>query len=239
MKNTTKIFGLLGGVLTCFVSWFLMSSDQIDGNFVANTTVDIADFYAFEGQSADHTVFVVNLQGPLSIGAVSQEAEFDPEVLIEFNIDNTGDFKEDLVIQAIRRDSLMYFFGPVAITQQEQGLSHQVQVAALSGQVQISTMDSVYISEDNDLRLFAGPRRDPFFFDQARFNQIREGIAAPEGFSSPAEAQDYFAQSNVLSVVIEVPNELLGDAPPHIGNSNGLQDLPNAYNVWVSTKRKQ
>lgn len=239
MKNKTKIYLYSGSLLGCLVAFLLMSSDQIDGNFVANTTVDIADFYAFEGQSPDHTVLVVTLQGPLSIGSVTEQAGFDPEVLIEFNIDNTGDFKEDVVIQAMRRDSVMYFFGPVVIDQEHQGLVREVQVEALSGQVQISTLDSLYISEDSALRLFAGPRRDPFFFDQNRFNAMRNGTLAPEGFSSAAEAQDYFAQSNVLAVVVEVPNDLLGTAPAHAGTSYGLENLPNAYNIWVSTKRKQ
>ncbi len=36
---------------------------------------------------------------------------FEEDVLIEFNIDNTGDNVEDLVIQAIPRNGKMYFFG--------------------------------------------------------------------------------------------------------------------------------
>jgi hypothetical protein len=38
-------------------------------------------------------------------------AAFNENVMIEINIDNTGDNVEDLVIQAIKKDDKMYFFG--------------------------------------------------------------------------------------------------------------------------------
>jgi hypothetical protein len=41
-------------------------------------------------------------------------AAFNENVMIEINIDNTGDNVEDLVIQAIKKDDKMYFFGPYA-----------------------------------------------------------------------------------------------------------------------------
>ena len=75
--------------------------------------------------------------------------------------------------------------------------------------------------------------RTPFFFDQNRFNSMRNGTLAPEGFSSAAEAQDYFAQSNVLAVVVEVPNDLLGTAPAHAGTSYGLENLPKNQPVLI------
>jgi hypothetical protein len=49
-------------------------------------------------------------------------AAFNENVMIEINIDNTGDNVEDLVIQAIKR--MIRFFGPYA---QEQ-LEHLVQL---------------------------------------------------------------------------------------------------------------
>ena len=87
---------------------------------------------------------------------------------------------------------------------------------------------------------FAGPRRDPFYFDMNRFINIKSGNAAPEGFFTPEESSDFFLELNTLAIVIEVPNSLLGDAPTHVLESQGyLNDLPEAYNVWVTTKRKQ
>ena len=111
MKKT-KLFAIMGGFSLLMLSFIFMSLDHIDATNVAGTTSDIADFYAFEGDNPDNTVFVVTIQGILAPGVVTENASFDEDVLIEFNIDNTGDFVEDLVIQAIKRGDSIYFFGP-------------------------------------------------------------------------------------------------------------------------------
>jgi hypothetical protein len=234
----SKIYTLIT-ILSLGALWLLLSSsEQGDGPSVAYTSADIADFYAFRGAQADETVFVVTLQSPLSPGTVSEEARFDPEVLVEFNIDNDGDFKEDLVIQAIARDSVMYFFGPSTVSPEQQGLTSEINVDDLMGSVSLSSLDETYVAQIDSISLFAGPRRDPFFFDQERFTQIQNGSLAPEGFNTGSEASDAFAQTNVLTIALSLPTVLLGDAPEHVLNEYGDFNLPNAYNVWVSTKRK-
>ena len=108
MKN----FKLLLSVsLVAISGYFLLSADHIDAPAVQGTSSDITDFYAFQGSNTNNLVFAANLQGLLS-PANTADAAFDENVLIEFNIDNTGDNVEDLVIQAIPRDGKMYFFGP-------------------------------------------------------------------------------------------------------------------------------
>lgn len=238
MKKT-KFYALLGGAGMALAVITLIASDHIDSPSVANTSVDIADFYAFEGDDPNNTVFVATMQGPLIPGDVTMNARFDEDVVVEFNIDNTGDFIEDLVIQAIRRDSIMYFFGPSVVDPAEAGLQSEIYVDDLSGQVGVSSMDeTLTATNDAGMTFFAGPRRDAFYFDFNQFNQVVSGAAAPEGFLPPGEASDFFDNLNVLAIVVEVPNALLGNAPPHIGGSVGVDGLPNAYNVWVTTKRK-
>lgn len=248
MMKKTKIITAIGGLSFAALSVFLIAADHIDAPAVAGTKVDIADLYAFEGDNPNSTVFVATIQGPLEPGTVTENAVFDKDVLIEFNIDNTGDFKEDLVIQAIRRDSIvndsttikqMYFFGPVEVEQGDTGLSSTVYVNDGKGQVEISSTDETIISTSNGMTFFAGPRRDYFYFDFNRFNEVVGGTAAPEGFFPPGVASDFFESLNVLAIVVEVPNSLLGEAPDHIGGAVGLNGLPKAYNVWVSAKRKQ
>jgi len=238
MKKT-RIYALMGGATLSLLSLLLISADHVDSPSVANTSSDISDFYAFEGENPDNTVFIVTLQGPLLSGVVTENARFDEDVLVEFNIDNSGDFVEDLVIQAIRRDSIMYFFGPVAVNAEDTGLESQIYVGDFAGEVEISKTDETIIAEANGLRFFAGPRRDPFYFDRNRYEQIVSGEVLPEGFLPEGEASDFYADKNVLTIAVEVPNVSLGTAPAHIGNSSGLNGLPNAYNVWVTTKRKQ
>jgi hypothetical protein len=63
-------------------------------------------------------------------------AAFNENVMIEINIDNTGDNVEDLVIQAIKKDDKMYFFGPYAPG--TTGTSSTIKTSAASGSVAIS-----------------------------------------------------------------------------------------------------
>jgi len=238
MKKT-KIFVAIGALSLTALSVFLIAADHIDSPSVAGTKVDIADLYAFEGDNPNNTVFVATLQGPLQPGQVTQNAVFDEDVMIEFNIDNTGDFKEDLVIQAVRRDSIMYFFGPAEVDSQDTGLTSNVYVNEGSGQVEISEVGETITATNNGMTFFAGPRRDYFYFDFNRFNEVASGSAAPDGFFPAGTASDFFENLNVLAIVVEVPNALLGDAPDHVGGLVGINGLPRAYNVWVSAKRKQ
>ena len=236
MKKT-KLFVAIGGIGLAMLSVFLIAADHIDAPDIVGTTTDIADFYAFEGDDPNKTVFIATLQGLLTPGTVTDNAQFDEDVLVEFNIDNTGDFVEDLVIQAIKRGDSMYFFGPVAPT--ETGLSSVVETSIGQNSVKISTSEDVQTSSNDGMTFFAGPRRDAFYFDFNRFNQVASGSVAPEGFLPPGEAQDFFVDLNVLAIVVEVPNSMLGSAPPHVGGTVGINGLPPAYNVWISAKRKQ
>ncbi|MGJ8667239.1 MAG: DUF4331 family protein [Patiriisocius sp.] len=234
-----QIIAALGGIGIAVCAVFLLSADHIDAPEVAGTKSDIADFFAFEGDNPNNTVFIATVQGPLASGQQTTNAVFDEDVVIEFNIDNTGDFVEDLVIQAIKRGDSMYFFGPAAPA--ETGLESTINTFAARTAVKISTGEEVEVTTDNSLKVYAGPRRDPFYFDFNRFNLVVSGQVAPEGFLPPGEASDFFQDLNVLSVAVEVPNSMLGTAPVHVAVAAELLppgSLPNAYNVWVSTKRR-
>ena len=232
-----KLFAAIAGAGLAVLCAVFVAADHIDAPAVAGTTTDIADLYAFEGDNPNNTVLIATVQGPLAPGNVTENATFDEDVMIEFNIDNTGDFIEDLVIQAVKRGDSMYFFGPAQPVQT--GLSTEVAVFAERTAVKISTTDDVQTASNNGMSFFAGPRRDAFYFDFNRFNEVVSGAAAPEGFLPPGEASDFFAGLNVLAIAVEVPNSMLGTAPAHVGGAVGINNLPPAYNVWVSAKRKQ
>jgi len=239
MMKKTKIIATLGSFGIIALSAFLLAADHVDAPDVVGTSTDIADLYAFEGSNPDNTVFIATVQGVLEPGTITGNAVFDEDVLIEFNIDNTGDFVEDLVIQVIKRNDDMYFFGPAQVGSSETGLSSSIYTSSLQNSVEISDVDEQIVSTNDGMSFFAGPRRDAFFFDFNRFNSVVSGSVAPEGFLSPATASDFFEQLNTLAIVVEVPNSMLGDAPAHVGGAVGIDGLPPAYNVWVSAKRKQ
>src|SRR5450755_817817 len=92
------------------IGGFLLASDHIDAPAVKNQTTDITDLYVFNGADTNNLVFVANTQGFLT-PASSATAAFDPNTLIQLNIDNNGDNVEDLVIQAIYANGKMNFYG--------------------------------------------------------------------------------------------------------------------------------
>ena len=197
----------------------LTSADHIDAPDVSSTSSDLGDFYAFQSPvNNDNMVFVTTLQGLMS-PAMTEAATFDENVLTEINIDNNGDYVEDLVIQLIPKDGKMYAFGPYrpSITGKQSTIDKNAQMI----EVDITPYgQNAIMSSQGNMRLFAGPRDDPFFFDIGRFNQILAGDAT--GFSDPGT--DTFAGTNVLSIVVEVPKTSLG------GN--------DMINTWVVTKSR-
>lgn len=225
-----KKIALWSSIAVCAVAGIIIAADHVDAPAVEGTSSDIADFYAFEGNNLDATTFIVTLP------ASSASSEFDENVLIEINIDNTGaegtppGVTEDLVIQALRQGDRMYFFGPYAPGQT--GLNSTIDTNQLSASVEIGQQATV-----GGVSYFAGQRQDAFFFDFDQFNDVVMNAPA-EGFGTTGN--NFFAPLNVNAIVIEVPNSMLGTAPPHIVDQllGATTGLPAAYNVWVETKRR-
>ncbi len=216
MKKTKMILGLS---LVAISGLILVAADHVDAPSVTGNAADITDLYAFQGQDPNNLVFAVNTQGLLSPNATGA-AKFNENMMIEINIDNTGDNVEDLVIQAINRDGKMYFFGPYAPA--AKGTTSTIKTSEASGDVMISSYgQTAIITEKGGMKFFAGPRDDPFFFDLGQFQAILGGTAT--GFKNPGT--DTFKGTNVLAVVVEVPKAKLGTAAK--------------LNVWAETKKKQ
>ena len=85
--------------------------------------------------------------------------------------------------------------------------------------------------------MFAGVREDPFFFDLTQFYNIipdrNKGSTAasclpgvgngscPTGFNSALTATDFFSNSNVLSIVVEMPKAVLSQSQGASGSVVG------------------
>lgn len=226
MKKTKMYLGLSALVVAGIV---LIAADHIDAPSTTGQTADVTDFFAFEPtEGSDNTVFVVDLQ--TNVLPDLAYGEFDENVLTEINIDTNNDLVEDLVIQAIPRDGRMYFFGPVAPAQT--GLNSTVMTDLPLGDVTISGAAAVTETTADGVKLFAGPRQDPFFFDFFQFNAVIGGMA-PGGFKPAGEAEDTFDGANTLSIVVELPNSMLGSTSGT--NALGLE----VYKTWVTTNVKQ
>lgn len=224
-----RIFTVIGSLAMMALAVLLMSGDHNDGPATSGTSSDIADFYAFQAADPNYLVLAMNLQGLIPPGTPTEQAAFDENVLMEFNIDVDNDLKEDLVIQAIKRGDSMHFFGPFSTS--ETNLISTINTS-IKHSVKISTSEEIHIHEIDGMKFFAGPREDPFFFDRRRFDSYMAGSAAT-GFNNPGT--DTYAGTNVLSIVVELPKALLGTP---VANVNPFAPGDPTYNMWVETKRK-
>ena len=222
MKKKLLTLSLFSAAL---IGGIIYAADHIDAPAVTGTNSgslgnDITDIYAFQSP-ADNSkmVFVINSQGLLTPSA-SSTASFSSNIMYEINIDNTGDNVEDLVIQFLVQNGKVRAYGPVA-----PGIIGTTSTVKTNGPVTETNVTAygsapVIGTNTNGIRIFAGPRDDPFFFDLARFKEIIAGTQT--SFRNPG--MDAFAGTNVMSLIVEVPKTLLGSA--------------STINVWGETKMK-
>jgi hypothetical protein len=195
-----------------------LGSDHQDSPEVElNPAMDMTDFYAFPSKTSGNIVLAMDSWAFLT-PAETPSTSFDPNLLYQFKIDNTGDAKEDLVIQ---------------VTFQGTGASQTVQVRGpiappVAGAMQnvVSTSAPLVsgkvntVLSANGMQVFAGPRSDPFFIDLEQFFRIlpdRKPVTGPlaelpdtataSGFRNPGV--DYVAGHNVMAIVIELPVAML------------------------------
>lgn len=220
---------------------YLIAADHIDAPAVGSLSTgssvqDITDYYAFESPAnPDNYVFVCNVLGLTAPGSTG-DATFNENVMYEFNIDNNGDNVEDLVIQAIFRDGKVIAFGPVAPA--ATGLNSSIQNNGTRAEAMVTAYGSeAQVGESSGIKIFAGPRDDPFFMDFFKFVDIVNGVGANLGLevAEPANGSAYatsfddpgtdtFTGTNVLSVVVEVPKSMLGSG--------------TTFSSWVESKNR-
>ena len=219
LRFTPKTIGLTCLAIGASAVSYLIAADHIDAPAVSGTGSDITDFYAFQSpENANNMVFVVNVQGLLAPSA-SAAASFDEEVMVEINIDNsaTKDNLEDLVIQATFDGGKVKIHGPSAPI--DKGITSTL-LTTIAVEASVTTYGgTAAVGESNGIKVFAGPRDDPFFFDLNQFKAIIGGTAT--GFNNPGT--DTFAGTNVLSIVVEVPKSMLGSG---------------SINAWATSNRK-
>jgi hypothetical protein len=223
--NLRRLFAAVLGLALAGGIGALTAADHDDAPLIGGDQgADIADVYAFPSPaSPDRIVLALTLSDVLPPGEiVLGRSIFDPRVLYEFNIDNDGDGIEDRVLQAYvvgeADDQVVYVRGPVAPASMG-AQSRIVSTAPVTVSTRVSTGADAIVGEESGVRLFAGVRDDPFFFDLGTFSAILAGQAS--GFSDPGT--DAFAGLNTYAIVIELPIALIGD--------------PATTTVWASTSR--
>src|SRR5579859_5733905 len=103
MRNTSRI---IIGALSCarLCVWCLLparGSDPLETQAIAALPgANLSDLYVFPSPTnANNVVLIMTLHPYIQSGEIATTV-FDPNVMYQFKIDNTGDDVEDLVIQA-------------------------------------------------------------------------------------------------------------------------------------------
>jgi Domain of unknown function (DUF4331) len=161
---------------------------------------DITDVYAFlKPGDPSKSILILNVN-PL---APALATSFDSAAVYEIKVDTNGDSVAD---RAFR----------IRFSEVENG-SQKANVHLATGQAAAGLNDggavviagapasfgpAPRITTRGDYRFFAGIRSDPFFFDLLGFI---DDLTFTHG--------DFFADKNVFSIVLEVPNSALGSSP--------------------------
>jgi len=188
--------------------WMQASDHKDSALLAADPAADIADVYTFRSPvNPDNIVLAMTVSGFIPPSEASTTF-FDPNVLYQWKIDNTGDAVEDLVIQAFVTgtggNQVMHFRGPAAPS--VTGATSRVVDGPETATVRVSNTETPIIASRNGMTVFAGVRDDPFFFDLVQFKKIIAGQAT--SFRNPGI--DSFAGTNVLAIIVELPSAQLG-----------------------------
>ena len=199
---------------------------------------DVNDVYAFPAPGdPTRTVLALSTSSPLT-PAQTPSATFGnkDQELYQIKIDNTGDAREDLVFQVTFTGKA----GKQKVTLRGPVVPNSVGTAnTLVGGKQIKGYTNTVIT-DGVIKLFAGPRDDPFFIDLEAFfrilpdrrpetgplSAITQGPLTFRAASGADPAVDYLRRINDLAIVIELPTSMIANAA-----TNGR------FGVWGTTSQ--
>ena len=160
--------------------------------------LDLTDLFVFASpQSAGKTVLIFDVN-PFMTGA-----DFHPDAVYRLNIDNDGDTQADAAFSFVFSESNgSAQTGTVLYATGSQAREPEAVGEVLIEGVPVGFDAMATPVEVGRCRLFIGVRSDPFFAD---------GEGAFHDFLFTRD--DTFAGKNVLSMALEVPNDMLGDGP--------------------------
>lgn len=214
-RRATRVVALVAAVGSIGVAGAVYASDHQDTPEVElNPRMDINDVYAFPGSSADRIALIMTTSSPIA----GTTASFDPDLLYQLKIDNSGDAIEDLVFQVTFDDGVgaaqkYTVRGPVAPT-----MTGTKSALITTGPVLTGTVGSIGGSATGT-QVFTGVRADPFVIDLEQFFNIvpdrrpstgpLSGPATPTATAFRTPGVDFLRPFNTLAIAIELPKAQL------------------------------
>ena len=245
--NQSLMLGLLTTAMSVAPAF---ASDHDDGEAdLKGRSLNLTDVYAFRedkeatgaGISAAHLVFIVN-SNPRSLP--QQQYYFSTQARYELHIARVGTSK-DVPAKVTEDITLRVEFGAPAVDGKQaitfttivDGVSKVYKTKNGGGEIfttpisaGASPVVSTITADGDDIGIFAGLRKDPFFFDVTAFFQFRlaaagSSPAAPAGFTglsgpgpfvytpnSQGAANDFTANYNANSIAFRIPITFLQNA---------------------------
>jgi hypothetical protein len=171
---------------------------------------DINDVYVFPA-AGNRTVLAMTTNPAVNIPAIDPFGTYGANVQYRLNIDNTGDFVQDV--------SYVTTFGRAdAAGHQHFVVKRYSGAAALNASGDGKAVASGFTNNGkgkpqsrDGVTAFAGQRSDPFFFDLIAFRDTLGYSHGTQAFCDGSPS-DFFAPLDTLAIVLEVPDSALGTA---------------------------
>ena len=188
--------------------------------------LDLTDLFAFPKPGDPHkSILIMNVHPAFSLvpSKPTTPEPFSADAIYEFKIDTNGDAVADIAYRVcfspfatgLQTSTLRRVEGPQAAETSDEG-------RIIIESAPVSTDQEAQATEVEGHRFFAGWRSDPFFFDP---------IGALNDFHF--SGTDNFADKDVCSIVLELPNSALG--AKQIGVWARTVDRDNG--TWVQADR--
>ncbi len=184
--------------------------------------LDITDIYAFRApDNAKSSVLIMNVNGLSKAGTQASFATDIPSVAktrrasYVFYVDNNGDARPDITIRTT-------FGKPDANGRQTLTVTRNGKAIATGT---TATFGKASATRAGGVRVYAGMRDDPFFFDLQGFLNILSKTPGKSFLGCTGTRPDAFAGTNISSLAIELPSSML------------TRDGKTAIGVWGVTMR--
>jgi hypothetical protein len=188
--------------------------------------LDFTDLYAFpKPGDASKSILIMNVHPSAGVNPAgpTMDEPFATDAIYEFKIDTDGDLVADIAYRmrfsSDKNGSQTATVRRVAGAQAA-GTGDDGQVILEGAPVSMGA--ETQVTDAGDYRFFAGWRSDPFFFDTlGALNNLQ------------FTGDDYFADKDVCTIVLQVPNSALG--PKQMGL--WVRTITNESGKWVQADR--
>ncbi|HEU0075518.1 MAG TPA: DUF4331 family protein [Dehalococcoidia bacterium] len=217
MRKGLIVVATLAVVASAVFASMASAADHRDSPLnVDSPTADINDVYAFRSPTnPDNLVVAISVTPLIAPSDNTTRGVFDSQVTYQVHVDLDGNLIDDAMVNIRKAGNSLVV----------EGLGSPVSAA-----ITPPGADPI-INTAGPVKVFAGLRDDPFFFDLAGFQGFLSDPRVPAkglraaGAGDPVDA---FAGTNVLAIVLELPVTAL---------TGGTSADSGVIKTWVSTRR--